>query len=168
MARVLFVIAPKDFRDEELFHTKEELEKAGHECVIASIQIGTCTGSRGGIAEASLDLAHVRAGDFDSVVFVGGGGARVYFNHKIALDLARDFLQGLKPTAAICIAPTILGNAGLLKGKKVTSFHSQESALRGQGALFSGKPVESDGLLVTANGPEAARAFGQKLAQLLA
>jgi protease I len=49
MAKVLMIIAPERFRDEELFVTKEELEKAGHETVIASITTGTCPGSRGGL-----------------------------------------------------------------------------------------------------------------------
>jgi hypothetical protein len=54
MAKILIIIAPERFRDEELFVTKDELEKAGHETVISSIAKGICSGSRGGFATANL------------------------------------------------------------------------------------------------------------------
>jgi hypothetical protein len=53
MAKILMIIAPERFRDKELFITKEELEKAGHETVIANIAKGICPGSRGGFATAT-------------------------------------------------------------------------------------------------------------------
>jgi protease I len=74
MAKVLMIIAPERFRDEELFITKEELEKDGHETVIASTIKGICAGSRGGFAIATLTLNEVHTGDYDAVVFVAGGG----------------------------------------------------------------------------------------------
>ena len=84
-----------------------------------------------------------------------------------ALSLAQKFYNAGKITAAICIAPVILANAGLLNGKKATSFPSEENALEDKGAAFTGNPVEADGLIVTAEGPKAARDFGKKIAQLL-
>ena len=50
MDKVLLVIAPQVFRDEELFETREELEKAGFETVIASTAKGICTGKIYGLA----------------------------------------------------------------------------------------------------------------------
>jgi len=49
MVNILFIIPPERFRDEELFVTKTELEKAGHKTTVASTKKGTCLGSRGGI-----------------------------------------------------------------------------------------------------------------------
>ena len=78
MAKALMIIAPERFRDEELFVTKEELEKAGHKTVIASICKGICPGSRGGFATATLTLAEVQTEDYDAVVFVGGAAVPNY------------------------------------------------------------------------------------------
>ena len=166
--RAVFVIAKQNFRDEELFHSKEELEKKGIQTKIASTIKGPCLGSKGETAEAELSLEEINSDEFDAIVFVGGSGSSVFFNNKTALSLARTFFEEKKVVGAICIAPSILANAWLLKGKKVTSFPSEESNLKEKGAKYTGKPVESDGKIITANGPGAARDFGKKIAELLA
>ncbi|MBU2100668.1 DJ-1/PfpI family protein [Candidatus Micrarchaeota archaeon] len=166
--KVVFVIAKSNFRDEELFHTKEELEAKGIQTVIASIEKGPCLGSRGETAKAELSLDEINSEEFDGIIFVGGGGAQIYFRNQTALNLAKKFSSEKKIVGAICIAPSILANAGLLKGKKATSFPSEETNLKNKGAVYTGKPVESDGKIITANGPGAAREFGKRIAELLA
>ncbi|MFH1664228.1 MAG: DJ-1/PfpI family protein [archaeon] len=165
--RVVFVIAKNGFRDEELFHTKEELEKEKIETVIASTEKGLCQGKLGGTIEAELSIEEISVEEFDAIIFVGGSGAKEYFEDEIALNLAREFNKKTKLVAAICIAPSILANAGLLEGKTVTAFASEKENLTEQGAFFSGEPVEVSGNIVTANGPKAARDFGKKIAELL-
>jgi len=165
--RVVFVIAKSRFRDEELFHSKEELEKKGIETVIASTERGPCLGSLGEPTEAELSLEEINSDEFNAIVFVGGAGAAVFFDNQTALSLAREFFEQKKVVGAICIAPSILANAGLLKGKNATAYPSEEENLKEKGANYSGKPVESDGKIVTANGPGAAREFGSKIVELL-
>ena len=165
--KVLLVIAPRNFRDEELFDTTAGLEKAGIQCTIASTSLSEAVGMLGGKARPEVLIDKASAEDFDAVVFVGGSGASAYFNNRFALSLAQKFYNSGKLTAAICIAPVILANAGLLKGKKATAFPSEEHALEGKGAAFTGKPVEVDGLIVTAEGPKSAGEFGRKIAELL-
>lgn len=165
--KVIFVVAPSDFRDEELFHPKEVLEANGASTAIASLSKGALQGVMGGTAQATLSLNDVKAENFDAIVFVGGSGAQVYFNNSKAMALAREFLSAGKITSAICIAPSILANAGLLKGKKATCFSSEAANLKAKGATYTGKAVEVDGLLVTADGPSSAKAFGNEIAKLL-
>ncbi|MFH1225147.1 MAG: DJ-1/PfpI family protein [Candidatus Diapherotrites archaeon] len=165
--KILFVIAPKNFRDEELFHPKEELEKAGAVCAIASTKIGVCNGTLGGTADAKTLVEEANPADFDAVVFVGGSGSSVYFDDEDAHKLARKFAEQGKAVAAICIAPSTLANAGLLKGKKATAYPSEKDNLVSKGAKFTGKGVEADGKIVTADGPKSARDFGKKIAALL-
>ena len=167
MAKVLFVIAPDNFRDEELFHPKEEIENTGHETAIASLRLGTCTGSEGGTVEAIFPIDNLTEDDFDAIVFVGGRGSAVYFDNRIALKLARNFYNNGKITAAICIAPSTLANAGILKGKNVTPYPSEKENLIEKGANFTGEPVTVDGKIITASGPAAAREFGKKIAEAL-
>ena len=89
MAKVVMIIAPERFRDEELFVTKEELERAGHKIVIASSAKGICPGSRGGFATATLTLNEVQASNYDAVVFVGGGGSKIYFANEEVLRIEK-------------------------------------------------------------------------------
>ncbi len=165
---VLLIIAPSNFRDEELFDTKAELEKAGATTIIASRQTGTITGMLGGTAKATLSLSAVKASDFDAVVFIGGGGASAYFNDSTAQKIAKDAAAQGKVLAAICIAPSILANAGLLQGKNATAFSSESGNLEANGANYTGQAVTVDGKIITANGPAAAKQFGKEIVKALA
>lgn len=166
--KVLLIIAPSNFRDEELFDTKAELEKAGATTVIASRQTGTITGMLGGTAKATLSLNAVKVSDFDAVVFIGGSGASTYFNDSTAQRIAKDAAAQERVLAAICIAPSILANAGLLQGKNATAFSSEADNLRNKGANYTGQAVTVDGKIITANGPSAAKQFGKEIIKALA
>jgi len=167
MGKVLMIIAPRNFRDEELFYTKEELESAGNSVILASTTIDTATGMLGGRAEPDMTINDVNIDDYDAVVFVGGTGSSIYFNNTKAHEIARTANEKGKVIGAICIAPSTLANAGMLSGKKVTSYPSEESNLRSKGADFTGNPVEKDGNIITADGPSSARKFGRMIAESL-
>lgn len=70
--------------------------------------------------------------------------------------------------SAICLAPVTLANAGLLEGKRATVYPSAKSFLKWKGATYTGNPVEVDGNIVTANGPEVAEEFAQAVAGMVA
>jgi protease I len=165
--KAVLIIASENFRDEELFETKLALEKAGVETTVASTKTGAIKGMLGGKAKAEMLVKDIAVGDYDAVVFVGGSGAREYFDNQTALDIARRAKDKQKVIAAICIAPTIFANAHILKNVKVTSFISERAKLQGAGAEYTGVPVEQDGLIITANGPEAAAKFGKAIVDTL-
>lgn len=162
------MIAPENFRDEELLHTKEELERAGAKTTIACSRTGEARGMLGAKVKPDMRLDQVNVEDYDAVVFVGGSGSQVYFNDKKALSLAGEAFKKGKKICAICIAPVILANAGILRGKRATVWNGEfvERIERG-GAVYTGKSVEVDGNIITANGPAAARAFGRTIAEAL-
>lgn len=166
-AHVLIIVAQRNFRDEELFETKHELERAHHTCTIASQEAGTCVGSRGGETVASLATDTVDTSAFDAVVFVGGPGARVLFDDPSALAIARAMNAEGKVVAAICIAPTVLANAGLLRGRRATAFSTEIETIKAAGAKYAGAGVCVDGNVVTASGPDRAALFGRELAHVL-
>ena len=168
MARVLFVVPGRQFRDEELFETTQELQSAGHRWVIASATRGICAGSMGGQAIATETLTSVTPHRYDAVVFVGGPGARSFTKDPDALQLARIFYNARKPTAAIGLAPMILANAGVLEGREVAVSASEQEMIEDLGAHFQAVGVVTDGNLVTASGHLESRAFGQELCQALA
>jgi protease I len=167
MATVLMIIPPERFRDEELFQTREELEKAGHSIVIASTRKGICPGSRGGQAEAEITLDEVIIGEYEAVIFVGGGGSKLLFNNPLAQTIAREIYNQGKVVAAICLAPVILANAGLLFTKKATVAGTEAKTLENQGAIYTGPGITVDGNIVTANAPKASRGFGKKITEIM-
>ncbi len=165
--KALLIIAPDRFRDEEYFHTKEELENAGIEVVTASKSAGACRGMLGGTAKADIALKDAKAENYGCIAFIGGGGSSIFFNDKPALDLAKKAYEAGKVAAAICIAPIVLANAGLLKGKKATIFPGEEGGITCKGCDYTGEPLTVDGRLITADGPRSARAFGKALAKAM-
>jgi len=168
--KILMVVAPQDFRDEELFHTREEIENAGGMVTIASTSISEATGMFGATASPHITLDTARVEDYDAVIFVGGMGAEIYFDDPRAHEIARDAYSMKKLVSAICIAPSILANAEILNGKTATVWSGDRKyvdILNDSGARFTGKPVEQDGRIVTANGPEAAREFGTTIVEML-
>ncbi|MDR0823268.1 MAG: DJ-1/PfpI family protein [Endomicrobium sp.] len=163
MKKTVFVVAPEIFRDEEYFDPKQVLEYAGIEVITASLKLGELKGKLGRNTTADILLKDVKEKDFDAIIYVGGGGASVYFDNADALKLAKEFFTAGKITASICIAGVILANAGILKGKKATAFIDGKDTLLKGGADFTGKAVEIDGNIITANGPAAAGDFGKAI-----
>ncbi len=165
--KVLMVIASNNFRDEEYSEPRKALEDAGVRITVACSSLNTAKGKLGLEVKPDVLISSAKESDYDGIVFVGGGGSKEYFDSPVAHKLAQGFYRQGKLTSAICIAPAILANAGLLKDKKTTSFPSSEEALKAKGAVFTGTGVESDGKIVTGSGPEAAKKFGEKLVEVL-
>ncbi len=166
--RAVLIAARENFRDEELFETKRVLDEAGVEMVIASTKTTVLRGMLGGRAKAAILVSELRVDDYDAIIFVGGLGAKEYFNSRVALNIAREAVDKKKVLAAICIAPTVLANAGVLVGVRATSFLSERAKLQKAGAQYTGAPVERDGLIITGSGPMAASQFGRAIADTLA
>jgi len=164
---VVIIAARQGFRDEELLQTKRALETASIQTLVASTRLGPISGELGTIAQASLLLNQVDLNNFDGVVFVGGTGAIDYFANRSALNLARQAAQQGKVLAASGIAPSILANAGVLRGVRVTAFLSERNRLIQAGANYTGAPVEKDHLIVTTTGPLALPTFAKAIIEAL-
>jgi len=168
--KVLMVIAPRDFRDEELSLPRSLLEKKGAKITLASTTAQEIKGMLGAKVTADALLKDVRASDYDAIVFIGGSGAQALFDNADAHRLARDGVNHGKIVAAICIAPCILAKAGVLKDRKATVFPGRQfvKILKRSGARVVDKALVEDGRLVTANGPNAAARFGDAIVRALA
>jgi len=163
MKNIVMIIAPVNFRDEELMEPKQVLENSGAKVTIASRGTALAKGSRGASVKVDMSISQVNAANYDAVIFVGGSGATVYLNDATAHSIAKQTLAQGKILGAICMAPSILANAGLLKGKKATAFPSEVSNLTSKGAIVEDKNVVQDGNIITGKGPQAAREFGEKI-----
>jgi len=163
----VMIIAKKNFRDEELLQPKEILEKEGIKVTIASSSLAKSRGMLGTVVKPDITLDQVKVNDYDIVIFVGGTGASEYFYDPKAHKIAQEAANKGKVLGAICIAPVILANAGILKGRNATVWSSEHSSLEAQGAHYTGKPVEVDGMIVSADGPKAAKEFGSAIVRCL-
>lgn len=163
----LIVIAPQKFRDEEYAVPRDILLARGARVTTASTAAGSCVGKLGMKAVADIALSDANAADYDAIIFVGGAGASVFFDDPVAHALARNLDAAGKIVSAICIAPTTLARAGLLRNVNATAFVSQAEDLKAHGAFYTGAPVEIAARIITANGPEAAEGFGNAVADAL-
>lgn len=166
MAKVLIIIAPEGYQDKEYKDTRTALEQAGHQTITASTQ-EEAHGKLGETIKTDILLGQVNSENYDAISFIGGPGCSIYFENQTALNLAKSFYKAGKTTAAICAAPSILANAGILEQKNATCFPSEAENLKNKGATYTGNPTEQDGKIITGNGPDAATEFGQKIASTL-
>lgn len=165
--KVVMIIAPEDFRDEELKEPRDLLNSKGASVSVASKTTDEVTGMLGMKVKPDITIDSIKVDDYNAVIFVGGVGASVYFNDEKVLSIAKETFEKGKVIGAICIAPSILANAGVLKGKKATSYSSERKNLEEKGAIWTGEDVSVDGKIVTASGPVSAKKFGEKIAELL-
>ena len=167
MEEILFVIAPSNFKDEEYF-TPRKILLDNDVKVITVCSSSTAVSVKGERVNANLLLNSIEdITKYAGIVFIGGGGAEVYFNDSKAKNLAKRFYENNKVVGAICIAPSILANSGILEGKRVTCFPSEERNMVDKRAEYTGSEVEVDGNIITANGPSAAEEFGKKILEKL-
>jgi len=165
--KALFIIAAKDFQEQEFSRPFSELSQSGVEITVASTVSGEAVGTDGAKARVDIQLADARVDDFDAIVFIGGPGASQYVDDPLAYSLAQEAMKKKKLVAAICMGPLILAKAGILKGKKATVFPTLAEQLKQEGVKYSAKPVERDGRIITADGPDSAVAFGQEIIKAL-
>jgi protease I len=163
--KVLMIIANSEFRDEEFYEPKAIFEKANFELTVASNKGGECTSTMGAKVKSDILLKDVIVDNYDAIVFVGGEGSRKYFSDPMAQKIVLDATSKGKVIAAICVAPNILANAGILKGKNATCFGSTN--LKAKGANFIAKPVVRDGKIITGMGLWASTELGNTIVSAL-
>lgn len=161
--KIVMIIAHENFRDEEYKVPKELFEKNNITVVTASSCKCNATGMQGLKVSPSILIENINVNDYSAVIFVGGSGAVEYWDSKIAHNIALKTIKANKILGAICIAPVTLAKAGVLKNKKATVFSSEKDKLEAGGAIYTGKAVEKDGNIVTANGPDAADEFAKEI-----
>lgn len=164
---IALVIAERIFRDEEYLIPKKIILEAGHQVMTVSTTLDEALGKLGAKVKPDILIDDLTLDMADALIFIGGGGSSQYFNDPVAHQIAKSYFLNGKVVGAICIAPVILANAGLLKGKKATVFPDGIVDLEKGGAIYTPNPVVVDGKMITGNGPEAAKEFGQTLVSLL-
>ncbi len=169
--KIIMVIAPDQFRDEELLVPRKIWEEAGATVKVASRSKMECVGMLGAKVKPDLLVSEVRMKDYDAIAVVGGMGSPEFlWNDDQLHSLLAEANTARKPTAAICLSGAVLAKAGVLRGHRATVYKTPESVreLELGGATYTGEPVTVDGNLITGQDPDAAQAFADAVMERLA
>lgn len=142
------------------------LRRGGIDVVSAGLKPGSVRASRGVqlVPDATLDVA--LQDDYDMVVLPGGmPGATHLKDDARIIDLLKEMAAAGKYTAAICAAPMVLAQAGLLQGKQATSYPGSLDGV--PGVTVSTAAVVQDGKVLTSRGPGTAMDFALALVETL-
>jgi 4-methyl-5(b-hydroxyethyl)-thiazole monophosphate biosynthesis len=152
--RVLCLLAD-GFEEIETVTPVDLLRRAGIEVIIASLHGRMATGRCGVRLESDTILADIDPLEFDLLLIPGGPGVTALRDDHRPASLARHYASTGKPVAAICAAPLVLMDAGLLKGRRFTAYHSVREELGG----CIDERVVVDGNLITSRGAGTALDF---------
>jgi len=167
MARVLIPLAP-GCEEIEAVTAIDILRRAGIEVTAAGLGPGPVRASRGTVLMPDTTLDEAMQQEFDMIVLPGGmPGSEHLKNDPRVIDLLQRMAGRGKYVAAICAAPMALHAAGLLEGKRATSFPGVLDRLPGSHA-YQQLPVVVDGNIATSRGPGTAMDFALQLVELLA
>jgi protease I len=124
-------------------------------------------GKHGYPASEELQISKAKTADFDGVIVPGGYAPDMLRRDKKINEFVRAMCEANKLTAAICHAGWVLVSAGILKGKKVTSFYAIKDDVVNAGAKWQDKEVVVDGNLITSRNPYDLPAFCREIIRFL-
>lgn len=156
MAKVLVPLA-NGFEELEAVTITDLLTRAGVEVITAGLEDGPVLASRGLSVNPKVTLDEISGETFD-LVFLPGGlpGADNLNSSKSLHQLIKDHTAKGLSVAAICAAPRVLADAGLLSGRRVTSFPGGLEGFGQNDFIHTGSALEIDGNIFTSRGPGTA------------
>lgn len=171
-SRRILIMATDGFEQSELEVPLDRLRDAGARVDIASLDTGDITGwdedDWGDEVAVDLRIADVEVEDYDALVLPGGQiNPDLLRVEKAAIELIQGFAAAGKPVAAICHAPWLLVEAGLAKGRRMTSYKSIRSDVANAGADVVEEPVVVDGQIITSRCPDDLDAFCDAIVEAL-
>jgi 4-methyl-5(b-hydroxyethyl)-thiazole monophosphate biosynthesis len=168
MASVLVPLA-QGCEELEAITVVDLLRRAGIDVVTAGLDDRPVRASRGSVLLADMSLEQALQGDYDMVVLPGGlPGADHLDNDERVHDLLKSMAGSGGYTAAICAAPKVLARAGLLQGKRATSYPGAFAPESVPGLEYVDQAVVTDGKVITSRGPGTAMDFALELIETLA
>ena len=166
MAKVTILLAD-GFEELEAVAIIDVLRRADIEVVSAGLKEGPVSSARNVKVVPDTIIDNINVDDFDMVVLPGGlpGADNLNADERVR-TLIRDFNSKGKVTGAICAAPYVLANAGVLEGKRATAYPSFKDKLGP--AVYEEKTVVEDGNIMTSRGPGTAICFALAIVERFA
>jgi protease I len=165
------IIAMDGFEESELTGPMEALRAAGAKVDVVSEKIGEIQGythhEKSGTVKVDRTFRELRPENYDGILLPGGAlNADQTRMVPDVQSMIREMDQAGKPIAAICHAPWELISAGILRGRKLTSWKTIQDDIRNAGGEWSDREVVVDGNLVTSRGPMDLPAFNREIIRL--
>ena len=164
----ILIMSSHGFEQSELEYPLDHLKQAG-----ATVHVATPDGNPvrgwdskdwGNTVDADLKISDVKVDTYDALVLPGGQiNPDLLRVDKDAVQLVRDFVTGDKIVAAICHAPWLLIEAGVIKGRTATSYHSIKTDMQNAGAKWQDKEVAIDNGIIPSRSPKDLEAFVGKI-----
>ncbi|MXP09929.1 type 1 glutamine amidotransferase domain-containing protein [Pseudoblastomonas halimionae] len=169
MTNRVMILATDGFEQSELMKPKQNLEDAGIETTVVSLESGSIKGwdqkDWGESVSVDKTVDEISSCDEYAALLLPGGQMNpdILRMNDRAVAIVKEFAMANKPIAAICHAPWLLAEADLVKGKTVTSWPSIRTDLRNAGANVVDQEVAEDGNLITSRNPDDIPAFSDAL-----
>ena len=161
------ILATDMFEQVELVEPRKALEDAGARTELVSFEDSEIQGfdhlEHGDRLKVDRTLSDASADDYDGLLIPGGVANGDFLRaDEDAVRFTADFARAGKPIAAICHAPWVLVEAGLVRGRTVTSFPALKTDIRNAGGTWVDEEVHVDNGLVTSRKPDDIPAFSAK------
>jgi protease I len=165
------IVATQDFEESELIEPRKALEAAGAKTTIIAPESGKIQAVRHDEKTVKIDvdetLDAARATDFDAVLLPGGAlNADTLRVVPKAQEFVREMDRAGKPIAVICHAPWLLVSANLVRGRKMTSYHTIQDDLRNAGAQWQDAEYVRDKNWVSSRQPSDMPIFNREMIRL--
>jgi protease I len=162
------ILAADMFERVELEEPRKALEGAGAETEIVSIHDGEIQGfdhfEPANTIKVDRTVEEVSPDDYDALLIPGGvGNPDQLRGDENAVDFVRRFAQEKKPIAVICHGPWVLVEAGVVRGRRVTSWPTLQTDIRNAGGEWVDEEVVVDEGIVTSRKPDDIPAFNKKM-----
>ena len=167
------ILVANGFEQVELTEPRKALDQAGAKTQIVSPEKGKVKGWNhtewGDELPVDVPLQQARTDDFDALLLPGGVMNPDHLRRNPeAQKFVRSFFDNGKPVAAICHGPWTLIDAGVARGRKMTSYETIQMDLKNAGVEWVDQEVVVDGNLVTSRKPDDIPAFNREIVKLFA
>jgi protease I len=167
---VILVVAFEGYQQMEYLNTKKVLEEAGYTVKTASINKGAAIAKDGSTCQVDFTLDEISPTKYAGIFLIGGPGALNDLNTLKMQHIINETYDKHIPVGAICISTRILANAGILDGKRATGWNGDnelDAIYKKHDVKYVKEEAVTDGLVITATGPESADAFGKAIVALI-
>jgi len=163
MNKILIVFAT-GFEEVEALTTVDLLRRVDLDVTIAGLERDVVTGAHDITVKCDLYYEDIEQEHYDCLILPGGqpGTDNLRANHKV-VNWVKNYYNSGKLIAAICAAPVVLHTAGILDGKKVTSYPSEKEVF--SNCMYLEEPVVQDGNVITSRGVGTAIEFALKIVE---
>lgn len=170
--RVAFLVAQEGVEQVELVEPWQAVNASGHLPVLVSIERGTVHLfnhlDRADTRTADVAVGEASVEDYDALVLPGGvANPDALRTHRAAVDFVREFVESGRPVASICHAPWTLVEAGVLAGRRLTSWPSLRTDIVNAGGNWVDERLVVDSNLISSRKPQDLPAFCSALVEAL-